>query len=267
MARTMSSALVPYKQNIAILSWMLSAPLLGLLLFSWDGLESVGLAYVLIGVVGEIWYEKKAPPSSGYALARQKKQELWFGVMLMLGLAFELAAFPHHISESAKLKNQTEQLRNENLRMRKELAPRRLTGRQKEMLTSSLDVSKLSLDKLDPTKWATPWKPSIIVASAAWDPESSDFAGDFVSALQKAGWNAWPDRLVLNARFGVHLKIMPSTPPNLPGLKELRQALHAIGLPYDESLITEAEGPYIGQKMIQTSIIYLYIERKPLPNE
>jgi hypothetical protein len=261
MARIASNALVAYKQNIAILSCMLSAPFVGFLLFSWDGLESVALACVLIGVVGEVWSEKQAPPSTGYAFARRKKYDLWSSVMLMLGLTFELAAFPHHISESAKLKNQTEQLRNDNLRLKKEMAPRRLTGKEKDLLSASVNVTNLNFLHAG---WRQDWKLGIMVASVVMDPESSDFASDFISALQKAGWNAWPNPFILNPRFGVHLRIMRSTPPDLPGLKELRQALHLIGVQYDEIPITEEEADQFGLRKVQSSMIYLFIQRMPL---
>lgn len=183
---------------------------------------------------------------------KKHKEEVIAVMFVAVGVAMELIVVPHSLLEVARLTAS-------NLELRKQAAPRRLIGKQKDFITSSLNVTNLTFPPGLPPNWT----PNILIVTPAFDDESWDFADDFASALRKAGWFVRETHPLLNARFGVHLKTMPETPSNLPGLRELRTVLKSLEIQYDEASITDADKTVILEKAIASGGIYLFIEHKP----
>lgn len=238
----------------------------------WDWVGIISLVAVAMGTIWSLFlrYKKSniSPDENGLIpvllfFEREKLESkhrrwvLFWKLLLVAGLIGSIPATKHSISESARLNNENVVLQAKVLELKKQIAPRRLTGPEKDLLTSFLDIKKHNFLRT----------PGIVVVSPFTDLESEDFSDDFISALQKAGWTVWPDHLQTNAKYGVHLRIMASTPTDLPGLKEIKQALHSIGIAYDEVPITNDEASYIDETAIQNGLIYLFIEHKPIPQD
>ena len=156
-------------------------------------------------------------------------------------------------SSIAEANERSKQLEKENLllqtdllRLRKESEPRRLTGEQKEKLTALL--------KAHPDGCA--------VVSAMLDPESSDFADDFNTAIQSAGWQTVRYTNRLSTRYGVSIGVALGGAER-PGAKVLSDALTAIGIPHED--VTFKDGDATMSPHFQAGHIYLVIEHKPLP--
>jgi len=143
------------------------------------------------------------------------------------------------------------------LNFRKENAPRRLTGEQKNELT------KLLKSFPDPI--------GMVIVSCLLDGESSDFADDFDAAIGNGGakWKTLrlKDRLTLNA--GISLGVFDGTPkldpwgrPILKLKQRIGDALTAIGVSYHDVTFGKDDLHSTGRQF-EPGPIYLVVEHKP----
>jgi len=156
----------------------------------------------------------------------------------------------------ANAKAEAEKLARLNLE--KQVAPRRLTGEQKDKLRELLGRYP------DPV--------GIVVVSALLDTESSDFADDFDAAINGAHWKTLRVKNRLTQKTGISLGLVEGTPAvdisgrSIPELKQrLANALNSIGVPWNNVTFSGDElhstNPYF-----EPGPIYLVIEHKPLAN-
>jgi hypothetical protein len=73
-------------------------------LSGWDWVDISGVILVLIGVAGAWWTRTRKTPLYAHEIVRHRHAEHGFESVLVIGLAIELAAVPHHILESSNLK-------------------------------------------------------------------------------------------------------------------------------------------------------------------
>lgn len=131
----------------------------------------------------------------------------------------------------------------ERLRLERQLSPRRLTGDQ------TASIVKVLGDKPGS---------EIIVTSAVFDLESSDYADDFVNAFKAAGWTASPNKTRLNHVRGVTLGSVGGE--ELNGMSRVRAALKTIGVLFrDVKLSLDDHTIANGYRR---GIIYLQVEHK-----
>jgi hypothetical protein len=145
-----------------------------------------------------------------------------------------------------------ERIRLENLTLQSRLAslqkqsePRRLTGEQRASLTKRLASIKDGLTIVSPMA----------------DGEASDFADDFNSAVQSAGWQTLRIANRISIKFGLSVVTVDGTA--LPQTQRLSDALTAIGLPHD--VTTVKNGDASTSPAFQAGFLYLVVEHKPLP--
>jgi hypothetical protein len=210
---------------------------------------------------GESWTHFKKATGKEKCRKASHLFAIWFvPVFTLIGTLFlGRESFMADRNES-RFSSEINSLSNELVEANQKIAPRSLTEIQRALLISMVNVTNKGF--VGP-HLATPpdWKPGIVVVSPMGDPEAADFSDDFISAFRSAGWNAWPNRLLFSSGYGVQLRIMPTTPEYLPGLRQLRQALKLNNIPFEEVPITESDGKYINQT-IQEDGIYLYIGHK-----
>jgi hypothetical protein len=129
------------------------------------------------------------------------------------------------------------------LRLEEQIAPRRLTATQKAQLVQLL--------KEEPA--------AVIIVSRFMDPEASDFASDFESALQEADWQTQRMKNHTAKKYGIFIGMVAGT--NVAGAKRLSDALTAISVPHEE-IILSADDPTISPGF-QPDTLYLLIGAKP----
>jgi hypothetical protein len=177
---------------------------------------------VAIGIVGEVWFGLKYTSRSK---SLQKVQD----------------------EDARKLNLQIETLRNKNLELETKIAPRRLTGSQKETLT------KFLLDEPG----------TVAIVSTIQDPESSDFADDFNSAIRDAHWQTLRIRNHISLEYGVFVGTFEGTPSAASGeVKRFSDALTSIGVPHEDKTIGTKEEKTISP-YFQPNVLYLVIGHKP----
>lgn len=154
--------------------------------------------------------------------------------------------------ETAEALVEQERLRNENLvlqsqllELRKQSEARRLTGEQKSELVKLLSGGN----------------EGVAIVSPMADPEASDFADDFDSALQAAHWDTLRIRNRISTKFGVAVVTVEGTV--LSRTKRLSDALTSVGIPHD--VTTFKAGDASTSPPFQAGYLYLVIEHKPLP--
>jgi hypothetical protein len=129
------------------------------------------------------------------------------------------------------------------LRLEEQIAPRRLTATQKAQLVQLL--------KEEPA--------AVIIVSRFMDPEASDFASDFESALQEADWQTQRMKNHTAKKYGVFIGMVAGT--SVAGAKRLSDALTAMSVPHEE-IILSADDPTISPGF-QPDTLYLLIGAKP----
>ena len=142
-----------------------------------------------------------------------------------------------------------ETLRNKNLELEARVTPRRLTGVQKESL------SKFLAD--DPG--------AVAIVSNPFDPETSDFADDFDSAIRDAKWDTARIRNHTDGagvRYGVFVGTFEGT--TLGDTQRISDALRSIGVAHEIKTFgvkdEKTMSPYF-----EKGVLYLVIEHKPVP--
>ncbi len=158
--------------------------------------------------------------------------------------------------EAARLNKVAEDERFARLKLAKTIAPRRLTGTQKETLTKLLS--------------ARPW--GIVIVSVILDSESSDFADDFDAAISGAKWSTRRSPNHITERYGVELGTAAGQIPvelNAgfhAATNDIGHALDAIGIKYERVTFEGKElrtvSPYF-----EPGVLYLVINHKPQPQQ
>jgi hypothetical protein len=145
--------------------------------------------------------------------------------------------------------------------LRKEAGPRRLTSEQKKKFTTFLEQYP------DPV--------GIVIVSAAFDGESSDFADDFKSAIPPK-WESLRVRERLTERTGISVGVLEGTPEFDPWKrsiavlkKRVEDALTAIPVSYTDVTFGK-DDVHSTNPAFAPGIIYLVVEHKPpiaVPNK
>lgn len=138
-------------------------------------------------------------------------------------------------------------IERENLQLRAEIEPRRLTKSQKSKLRDLL------------SSHPTP----VAIASCALDNEAEDFADDLARALGEAHWDSQMGTLA-SCSYGVKIGATADT-IGAPEVKLLSDALVAAGIPNELVTLKDARSS-IGSIMtftIQSHSLYLMIEKHP----
>jgi hypothetical protein len=214
-----------------ILIWSFLSLLRSSLRF-WEWVEYCATGVVILGCVGEYLAEFKHFP-------RDSEKRHWFAkrslLLLIAGLSIELLALvrtsqltgeivaglnvqaEQAMERASKADESAARLEQENLKLRVQLAPRRLSSAQKEKLRDLL--------KDHPVR--------IAVAFIPFDKESTDFANDFGLAFLAAKW--MPEKRTWTGfRYGVFIGVVhPEEDSNASEIKLLSTALAAIGVSHE----------------------------------
>jgi hypothetical protein len=204
--------------------------------------EVLLLLFGLILTIGALGEYKKFP-------RLLKASHAMFELLVVIGIAGELVAdggvfvFSRHLQtisdgEFAALNKEAGDARKkageaieraaaieqDNLKLRAQIEPRRLTGTQKATLRGLLEGHPMP----------------IAVAANLFDKESADFADDFVSALSEAHWTP-VRRSWTRFKYGVSIGFVDVEAQNTPEVKLLAGALSAITVPCDFMRLVEVD--------------------------
>jgi hypothetical protein len=146
---------------------------------------------------------------------------------------------------AAEATDRAEAERLARLELERQLAPRRLTGPQRDLITKILSARK----------------DAVAIVSTVLDGEGSDLADDLDAAIKAAHWETLRIRNHISDRRGLRLGTVAGT--TLAGTAELAHALHASGVQYESASFTA--GDATTSPPFQTGVIYLVVERKPEP--
>jgi len=216
-------------------------------LWFWVCWEILAAGLVALGCCGE-WYMFLNPAKKGHE-SHHRRKELQFITAVAIGVFMEFLALAHAIPEAIRLQNQVEALHNENLRLIKEIAPRRLTGEQKAAL------SKVLSNKFG----------AVVIVSSLMDNESADFADDLDSAIRGANWQTLRIRNHLGNRYGVFVGTFEGTElPYAIEAKRLGDALISIGISCEIRIFNQSDKTKT-TPVFKPDMPYLVIEHKPPP--
>jgi hypothetical protein len=206
----------------------------------WKARERCFELMVIIGVSGELFGD------GGIFVFSERLQTISdqevAGLNIEAGVARQNAAEAERSAAEAQRK--TAEIQKENLLLRAQIGPRRLSGDQKSKLKKLLESH--------PTPLA--------VVSRLLDKESSDFADDFASALDQAHWKSMRISNRISSKYGVSIGIVADE-RNAPEVKLLSDALTAIGVSHDIVSLTDGEGSM--NPHVQSHVLYLLIEQHP----
>ena len=147
---------------------------------------------------------------------------------------------------NARQARQIRELDIKRLELEREVSPRRLTGNQKESLT-----------KLLSGKSAT-----FAIVSAAFDPESSDFADDLDAALREIHWKTVRIKNRLTTAYGVVLGEFGESEKPSEAVQWLSDGLRSIGIKHEIKAFDSKEKASTVPEF-QEGVLYLVVERKP----
>jgi hypothetical protein len=170
----------------------------------------------------------------------------WFAISGLIALAFvvifDVLAFVYSDRKDALVSAEASRRAEADRHARE---PRRLTGAQKEELVRQLKGTVSA----------------VVIVSRVLDTESSDFAGDFDTALRAgAHWDTLRIRNRLSSKYGVSLGTVTGTQFS-PEARLLDNALIAIGIVHDNPVF--ANGDASTSPAFQPGYLYLVIEQKP----
>lgn len=136
------------------------------------------------------------------------------------------------------------------LELRAQVAPRRLSGKQKAELAALL---------------AGEGRNGVAIVSPMMDGEASDFADDFKSAVETAHWETLRIVNRISSKFGLAVVTCEGTgEPVLALAKRLDDALNSVGIAHEVTTFKNEDAST--SPPFQTGYLYLVVEHKPLPN-
>ena len=135
------------------------------------------------------------------------------------------------------------------LELQEQLKPRRLTAGQKSDLTKLLGQYKGN---------------GAAIVTPLLDGEAVDFADDFKSALESAGWSTVRIANRISDKYGLAVVTCEGTKnPALLLAKKLSDALTTAGIPHDSEVFKDADASTSPE--FHAGYVYLVVEHKPLP--
>jgi hypothetical protein len=143
----------------------------------------------------------------------------------------------------AKQRERTAMAERSLLQFRKDLAPRRLTGEQKAILSKLLEKN--------PSK--------VAIVSALLDSESSDFADDFDSVFKGAHWETFRIGNRGTIEKGVSVGVVGGMHP--VEIKRISDALTSIGVAHKDEAFRADD--HSTSPWFQPDVLYLVVNRKP----
>jgi hypothetical protein len=146
--------------------------------------------------------------------------------------------------EAAELRELAEKERLARVKLESEIAPRRLSGSQKEILVKLLGGYTGAY---------------VAIVSPLLDPEGTDFADDLDAAIREAHWETLRIRNHLTGEYGVFVGTIDAK--KSPGTKPLTDALHAIGVS-TKLLVVRQNELSSTSPAFQSGVLYLVVGHK-----
>jgi hypothetical protein len=149
--------------------------------------------------------------------------------------------------DAAASKREAESERLARVELQRELAPRRLTGVQKEKLTALLSA--------DPQQIMFGW-------CMTGADDCKDFVNDIGDAFNRAGWKTWFAASTQNKR-GIRVGFMKGSDEKLAAhwVPKIRNALAKVGLSSEETWFDPNDRTLVGG--FEKNVLYLIVGQKP----
>jgi hypothetical protein len=147
-------------------------------------------------------------------------------------------------AKAAQANERAESERLARVKIEQQIAPRRLSGEQRQKLLAAL---------------ATPPTTTVIVKSRLLDPEGADLANGIALTLQEAKWKVFLVHNWTDLRNGLFVGCLIGK--QLAGTNELKAALASVGLKAEEVALDPQYAHVPG--LPQPDVLYLLVGGKP----